>query len=154
MLSSTHFKSSSWTMMKKMDVNREMLPSAAQNHSRAAESELQWEHQGDTDWVCVRGLDCAVRLTLACSQLHAFSCQKNINESWNFSAIKEGRKAPNVTVQKFAEALNSSISSSSESSIRGVKAYLCRIHGLMKGKRLGFRPLKNVSPLVVCRRSP
>lgn len=142
MLSSTHFKSSSWTRrkIKKMDVKREMLPSSAQNHTWAAELELQWEHEGDTDWVCVRGLDCAVRLTLTCSQLHAFSCQKNISESWNFSAIQEGRNAPNVTVQKFAEALNSSISSSSESSIRGVKAYLCRTHGLMRGKHLCIRP--------------
>lgn len=140
--------------MIKMDVKREMLPSTAQNHTWVAELELQWEHEGDTDWVCVRGLDCAVRLTLTCSQLHAFSCQKNTNESWNFSAIKEGRNAPNVTVQKFAEALNSSISSSSESSIRGVKAYLCRIHGLIKGKRLCIGPSKNFSPLVVCRWSP
>lgn len=63
---------------KKMEVKREMLPSAAQNHTWAAELELQWEHEGDTDWVWVRGLDCAVRLTLTCSQLHAFSCQKTM----------------------------------------------------------------------------
>lgn len=41
----------------------------------------------------------------------------------------------NVTVPRFAEAMNSSISSSSESSMRGVKAYLWRLNWGLNDKR-------------------
>lgn len=139
MLSSTHFKSSSWTRrtIRKKDVKREMLPSAGQNHTWAAESAgtrgRYWLGLCPWAWLCRSSPP--YLLSASCLQL-----PKDIDESWNFSATKEGRKAPNVTVQKFAEALNSSISSSSESSISGVKAYLCGIQGLMKGKRLCIRP--------------
>lgn len=116
---------------KKEDVGGKMLPSTAQNHTCAAESAGTWGRHwlGLCPWASLCRSSPPYLLSTSCLQL-----PKNINESWNFSAIKEGRNVPGVTVQKFAEALNSSISSSSESSISGVKAYLCRMQGLMKGK--------------------
>lgn len=144
MLSSTHFKSSSWTrrMIKKKKKgckkgNAAIYCTESHLSSRIRASVGTWGRYwlGLCPWAWLCRSSHPYLISTSCLQL-----PKNINESWNFGAIKEGRNTPNVTVQKFAEALNSSISSSSESSIRGVKAYLCRIHGLMKGKRLCVRP--------------
>lgn len=141
MLSSTHFKSSSWKrrMIKngRKKGNAAICCTESQLSSRIRASVRTrggyWLGLCPWAWLCRSSRP--YLLSTSCLQL-----PKNINESWSFGTIKERRNAPYVTVQKFAEALNSSISSSSESSIRGVKAYLCRIHGLMKGKRLCVRP--------------
>lgn len=77
--------------------------------------------------VCFCRLHCAIRLTFS-SQLHTISCKQNKEKEiqWPSQPGVLGKIIclTDVTLPRFAEALNSSISSSSESSMRGVNAYL------------------------------
>lgn len=65
-----------------MNVKREMLPSTAQNpataelHLFVEDGNKRTGGEADTDRVRFCRLHCAVRLTLSCSQLHAFRCEK------------------------------------------------------------------------------